>query len=278
MPATISITAPGFMGAGIGGKLVEHGAEVRTLLEGRSQASADRAHAAGMKGVDIAAFCDADVILSILPPANAIEIARKVAPLLNKQDKPAIYADLNAVSPETASQIGSLFGPSVCYVDGSIIGMPPDPTGKVPTIYLSGSDAPRLAYLNDLGLKIRVIDADIGAASALKMCYGGLTKGFVAMISTLALAAEKAGISEQFRQELRESQPGPTGQLERSIPAMYGRAYRWGAEMSEISAFLGKDQAGADVYQGFAEIFDRLAADHAGSGEEISLLQRFLDR
>ena len=49
MSITIAVVAQGMMGSGVGKRLHERGAEVRTLLSGRSAASADRASAAGMK-------------------------------------------------------------------------------------------------------------------------------------------------------------------------------------------------------------------------------------
>ena len=46
--AVIGVIAQGMMGAGVGRRLHETGAEVRTLLTGRSEASAERAKKAGM--------------------------------------------------------------------------------------------------------------------------------------------------------------------------------------------------------------------------------------
>ena len=49
MGIVVAIIAQGTMGAGVGKRLHESGAEVRTLLSGRSAESAERARAAGMK-------------------------------------------------------------------------------------------------------------------------------------------------------------------------------------------------------------------------------------
>ncbi len=43
MSITVAIVAQGSMGAGVGKRLHENGAEVRTLLSGRSAESAERA-------------------------------------------------------------------------------------------------------------------------------------------------------------------------------------------------------------------------------------------
>ena len=73
MGITIVVMAQGMMGAGVGKRLHESGAEVRTLLSGRSAASAERARAAGMlPAADEKALLDgADFFLSILPPGEA---------------------------------------------------------------------------------------------------------------------------------------------------------------------------------------------------------------
>ena len=47
MKPTVTILAPGNMGAAMGAVLVKNGLEVRTSLAGRSAASAKRAQAAG---------------------------------------------------------------------------------------------------------------------------------------------------------------------------------------------------------------------------------------
>ena len=72
------IIAPGAMGAAVGARLVENRLQVRTLLAGRSQASSARAQASGMHAVDLAQIADADIILSIVPPGQALSLARSL--------------------------------------------------------------------------------------------------------------------------------------------------------------------------------------------------------
>jgi len=72
MGIVVAIIAQGSMGAGVGKRLHESGAEVRTLLSGRSEASAGRARAAGMKAMpgERELLDGADFFLSILPPGE----------------------------------------------------------------------------------------------------------------------------------------------------------------------------------------------------------------
>ena len=101
----IGIIAQGTMGSGVGRRLRESGAEVRTLLSGRSPASAERARAAGMvAAADERALLEgADFFLSILPPGEAEPLARRLAPTLTVLDRKPVYIDCNAVSPGSSA-------------------------------------------------------------------------------------------------------------------------------------------------------------------------------
>lgn len=87
---TVAIIAQGAMGAGIARRLSDHGVTVLTDLSGRSQASAERATAAGMQAASPRDVARADIILSVLPPSEALTLAERYAPLLPAT---ALYAD-----------------------------------------------------------------------------------------------------------------------------------------------------------------------------------------
>jgi len=101
MTPTVAIIAPGNMGAGIGRRLTENKVTVLTSLAGRSEASAKRAHDAGMQPVKERALAEADLLLSIVPPGDALALARRLAPELTAANKKAVYVECNAVSPPT---------------------------------------------------------------------------------------------------------------------------------------------------------------------------------
>ena len=140
--------------------------------------------------------------------------------------------------------------------------------------YVSGSEAKRLDALNEYGLLFRPMDGPIGAASALKMCYGGITKGLTAVGAGMVLAAHRAGVADALHAELSASQPQLMARLSGSVPDMFSKAYRWVAEMEEIANFAG-DRAEREMYQGIAELYERLAADTTDSKEEIEALAKF---
>ena len=98
---TIAILSPGDMGHGVGKVLVEHGYRVITCLAGRSQRTRDLAARAGF--LDVPSLQDmtsqADLIMSVLVPAEAVGVARAVADAMRATGTPRPFADCNAVSP-----------------------------------------------------------------------------------------------------------------------------------------------------------------------------------
>jgi L-threonate 2-dehydrogenase len=280
--AVVAVIAQGMMGAGVGRRLHESGAEVRTLLSGRSAASAKRAEAAGMLPVrdEEALLAGADFLLSILPPGEAAALADRLVPALTALDPKPVYVDCNAVSPRTAIRIGEIVRPSGAdFVDGGIIGGPPRP-GYSPTIYASGPTASQTAVLRDWGIDWRVIDGPIGAASALKMSYAGITKGTTAIASAMLLGAARFGCGEALIAELSESQPEMLERFRQGIPRMYDKAYRWVAEMEEISDFLEANPPSHDIYAAIARLYGHLAEAEAetepGPGNAVRILDHIL--
>ncbi|MEO3471419.1 DUF1932 domain-containing protein [Roseomonas sp. CAU 1739] len=273
----IAILAQGAMGAGVAARLVTHGVRVLTCVEGRSAASAARAAQAGMEAVPETAFGQADAFLSILPPDQATATAERLAPMLAAAEKPPLYVDCNAISPETMRRVANLLGTHGLRVaDAGIIGGPPREGYGGPVIYASGQEATGLAALLDRrGINLRVMDGPIGAASGLKMSYAGITKGLVAIGSAMMLAATRAGAADALRAELASSQPALSAWFARMVPSMYGKAYRWAGEMEEIADFVREDDGAAAIYGGAARLYARLA--DAGSETEVAALRAFLD-
>ena len=153
MNPTVAVVAQGAMGAGVGARLVERGLTVITSLEGRSEASAKRAKAAGMVAASDAECAQADFFLSICPPSEAMALAEKMSALIKPSNKKPIYVDCNAVSPPTKVRIGEVVARSGApFVDGGIIGLPPK-EGYSPFVHVSGPDAEKVAALNEFGIK-----------------------------------------------------------------------------------------------------------------------------
>jgi 3-hydroxyisobutyrate dehydrogenase-like beta-hydroxyacid dehydrogenase len=265
MSDLIAVIAPGEMGAGIGQRLHERGARVITSLAGRSAASGERAKRAGMAAVGSDdEIAKADVILSVVPPKDAAGLAQRLEPAITRAATKPIYVDCNAVAPQTAEAIGAiLHGSGANYVDGGIIGAPPTPTSAGARLYVSGERAHDVVRLNAYGLDVRFLDGPVGAASALKMSYAGITKGFTAVSALMMFGATRAGCADSLHKELAESQAPLLAWLGRQMPKMPPKAYRWVAEMEEIGLFLDGIPDGRAAYEGFARLYEHIAKAEA---------------
>ena len=278
MNPTVAVVAQGAMGAGVGGRLVERGLNVITSLIGRSEASAQRAKAAGMVAASDQECAQADFFLSICPPSDALALAEKMAAIIAPNNKKPVYVDCNAVSPPTKVKIGEVIAKSGSpFVDVGIIGLPPK-EGYSPFLHASGPEAAKFGALNEFGIKVNVIDGPVGAASALKMSYAGITKGITAVGSMMMLAATRAGVADKLRAELDRSHPAFVANFQRAVPDMFDKAYRFVGEMEEISDFAGEDKAAQQLYRAIAEFYTRIAADHEGKHEETGALAAFLKK
>ncbi|HVG52389.1 MAG TPA: DUF1932 domain-containing protein, partial [Xanthobacteraceae bacterium] len=206
-------------------------------------------------------------------------LAERLKPGLAKAARVPIYVDCNAVAPKTAEEIAAtLAGLPIKFVDGGIIGGVPNGPYS-PALYVSGEAAKDAGKLNNYGIRTRPLDGPVGMASALKMSYGGLTKGFTAIGTAIMLGAMRSGCAEALVQELSESRPQDLAWLSKQVPSMFPKAYRWVAEMEEISAFQDADKASSDIYEGIARLYERLASGQDGTSpaaqQELAALREF---
>lgn len=263
MPLTIGLLSPGDMGGATGRVLQAGGARVLTCLAGRSARTAGLAAAAGFADApSLEDFVrEADIILCILVPSEARAVAASVAAAIHSTGAAVTYVDCNAISPQTVREIGAtIVSAGGRFADAGIIGSPPIPGSVDTRYYVSGPDRAAFVILNNYGLVVRDIGAEIGHASGLKMCYAALTKGLTALGTELLLAAKLLGLEDALRAEQSESTAAPLASLARSIPTMTPKAYRWVGEMEEIAATFAAVGLTPDIFTGAADIY-RLVAD-----------------
>jgi 3-hydroxyisobutyrate dehydrogenase-like beta-hydroxyacid dehydrogenase len=279
MIPTVAIIAPGNMGSGVAKRLTEHSVTVLTSLSGRGESSVKRARDTGMQAVDDRQLAQADFLLSIVPPGDALALAQRLAPMLAAANTKPIYVECNAVSPSTMLKIAEVIAPTgSAFVGAGIIGPPPKPGTTNTKFYASGPHAKAFAVLNDYGLIVRVLDGPLTAASALKMSYAGITKGFTALGAAMMLAATRGGSADALRAELAESQQGLLNFMNKMTPPMYSKAYRWVAELDEISSFVGKDLPENEIFSAAARFYERVAKDFDGGKTEIGVMDNFVGK
>lgn len=279
MTPIVAVIAAGTMGSGVARRLADNGIEVRTSLSGRSAATRQRAAAANMRDASDAAIAACDIIFSIVPPGQASALAQRLAPAMHAAARKPLYADCNALAPASVRRIARVVEETgAAFVDGGIIGPPPAPGTSGTRIYLSGDAANRVAVLARYGLELPVLPGPIGAASALKMSYAGITKGFTALGAAMMLAATRAGAAADLKRELVASQPVLAEWLARQVPRMVPKAWRWVAEMEEIALFAGADSAAEEFYRAAARLYQRIASDREGGRSEIAALDAFCEK
>jgi len=266
------------MGSGLATVLTHHEVKVLTCLEGRSEQSAQRARAAGMEAVSRENLATADMLLSIMPPGDALAFARELAPVLGTAARRPLFVDCNAISPATTTIIGEVMQQAgVAFVDAGIIGLPPRQGNSGPRLYVSGPHAHRVCVLNDYGLQVRLVEGPIGAASALKLSYAGITKGLLAVASSMILGAARGSVSKALQEELRESDPLLFAALSGRLQGMLPKTYRWVEEMRQIEQFVAADPAAAAIYRGASQLYDRLARDFSHDRKESAVLTGFFN-
>jgi 3-hydroxyisobutyrate dehydrogenase-like beta-hydroxyacid dehydrogenase len=263
---TIAIMSPGDMGHAVAAMLRAHGLRVITCLAGRSPRTVALAEQAGIEPVadDDKLVREADLLLSILVPAQAEPLARRFAAAIERTGEAIVYVDCNATAPQTARRIGALVeAAGARFVDAGIVGPPPR-AGTRTVFYASGGHAKSFAALRDFGLDVRPVGERPGDASAVKMCYAALTKGTTALMTELSVAAERLGVAAVLRREFSESQQAALERMIANVPAMVPKAHRWVGEMEEIARTFADCGLTPKTFQGAAEIFDFVAQTSLG--------------
>jgi hypothetical protein len=217
----VGLVHPGEMGAAVGSRL---DAEVLWVPEGRSEAT--RARATAFRGVTWDELvAESDVLLSIVPPHAALDVARAAAGFAG------VYVDANAISPMRAREIAAIHPR---FVGGGIIGGPDDPH-----LYLSEDVLPNARVVKN--------------PSALKMAYAAWSKGTAAML----LAVEQVARHYDVWDDLVAEWDGELEErLERAHRSADAKGWRWIGEMEEIADTFaaagqpeGFHRAAAEVYR-----------------------------
>jgi hypothetical protein len=89
-------------------------------------------------------------------------------------------------------------------------------------------------------------------------------------------AASREGLADALRAELVRTQPQFLARLERSIPDMFPKAYRWVAEMEQIAEFIGDSREGTIIYDGCACLYEWIASElNQPESDSIEALAEF---
>jgi 3-hydroxyisobutyrate dehydrogenase-like beta-hydroxyacid dehydrogenase len=268
--AVIGLLHPGEMGAEVGKVLRGQGRTVVWASEGRGPETAHRARDAGL--LDAGSVGEvarrSEILLSVCPPHAAVDVARAVA----GAGFTGVFVDANAVSPGTTRQIAELVeAAGARCVDGGIVGMPPRRPGST-RLYLSGAGAGAVGELfAGTRLEAPVLGDQIGAASALKMAYAGMTKGTGALLLAVRAMARAEGVEEDLLAEWSRSMPDLPDRSRSAARAAATKGWRWVGEMEEIAAALAATGLPAGFHQAAAELYERTPRIPEAGNDEATL-------
>jgi len=185
------------------------------------------------------ALSHAGLVLSLVTADSALTAARDDAPLLSPG---ALWCDMNSVAPETkraAAQTIEAAGGR--YVDVAVLAPVNPARMKVPLLVSGPSAAEAEAALRDAGFtNLRVVGAEVGRASAIKMIRSVMVKGIEALTAEMMLAATAAGVTDEVLASLDASEKsiGWTERAAYNLERMTTHGARRAAEMEESAKTL----------------------------------------
>ncbi len=255
---TVLVLSPGEMGAAVGNAFHQNGFDVLGILAGRSEATRARAEAAGFQ--DASTLEDglkrADIVFSILPPAESRATATLVAGAMQSCGAKPPFIDCNAVSPETAKEVAAIItAVGAEAIDGGIVGNPPGKNPKATRFFVSGPNAAIMDAFDGKGIAVKQCGPEIGQGSAVKMVYAGITKGVSALCANMLIAAERLGVADMAHEEFRYSQEALYKRMENLTPALPAVSHRYIGEMEEIAATCRAVGLSDGFHEGAANLY-----------------------
>lgn len=274
----VAVIGFGEAGSILGEDLVKRGLEVATydiLFDSPASRAAMRskAIAAGVRPFDYLreALGGAQLVISAVTASSSGDVAASVAPEM----RPGQYfLDLNSVSPATKrSSARKVESSGADFIEAAVMSAVPQQRLAVPML-LGGRRAAALEpALRGLGMNVTTVAADVGTASAIKMCRSILVKGLEALTVECLFAARAFGAEDRVLASLERSFPhmGWSGDLpDYLVSRVAEHGARRAAEMREVAQTLrdiGMEpvmaSATADRQQGLS---DRLQAQGLAYG------------
>jgi len=255
------------MGSALGAALVRGGERVVATVAGRSVRTARLAGQAGLELMpDMrSVIAEADVVLSVVPPAAAPVVASEVV-RASEPSSSLLLVDLNAIAPATALRIASTAAEGgVDVVDGSISGPPPWRPGTT-RIYVSGARSREIATLPFDGVELIVVSDEVGAASAVKMSTASVYKGTSALLAQALLTARANGVLDHVVSDLRAGAPELAANVERRLTSAAAKSGRYVGEMHEIASAQTAAGLTPGLFGAMADVYEAMARTRLASG------------
>ena len=144
-------------------------------------------------------------------------------------------------------------------VDGSISGGPPWDAGMT-RLYLSGPRAQEVADLAFDGVAVRILGAELGTASALKMSTASVYKGIALLLTHALVTARAYGTVPDVIEDLRRVFPDLADEPAVRLALAASKADRYVAEMREIAATQASAGLPPAVFEAIAAAYEAISA------------------
>lgn len=230
---------------------------------GKGELIQKRAEDAGVELVSLkTAREEGRFIASMNSASAALSVAEEIIPHLKKGQ---VFVDFNSASPDTEEHIGRIpREEGVLFCDAGVMGTVPGNRHRVP-IFLAGDGAQEFwQAFSPFHMRLTVLDAPAGGASAIKMLKSVVMKGLPQLMFESFIAAERYGVLDTLVDSLGESLNGKT--VEKLADTFIARtmihAKRRSAEMRDVLDTLEKLNTDASMTRAVVEKLDRLAEGH----------------
>lgn len=245
MTSSIAFIGFGEAGQTIGRGLLAQGATLRAydiLFDdaadgGRLRRAADSLGVAATRN-HVEAVREADVVFLAVTASSSLVAATSCLPGLRKGQ---LFLDINSVSPQRKIEAAALVAPTgAAYVDVAVMA-PVAPYGhKVPCLIGGPGATALLPVARALGMKMELVSAEVGQASAIKMFRSIMIKGLEALVVESMVAAAEYGVQERVLASLKETFPSLDWEKLAGymIERVVSHGKRRAAEMREVAETL----------------------------------------
>ena len=152
------------------------------------------------------ALCKAsNFIISAVTASQTLAVAEEAARYINKG---CVFLDLNSASPATKQAAAKVIeAAGGHYIEAGVM-TSIGPYGVRVPMLLGGATAANVApQLLGFGMDVKVVSADIGVASAVKMSRSVMIKGLEALVIESYTTARKYGVEDHVLPTLAETFP-----------------------------------------------------------------------
>lgn len=259
---TVAILYPGHLGHALAKRHLARGHRVVTTLGGRSTAT--RRRAAGLEVLgslkDVVAV--ADVIVSVVVPAAAVDVARAVLGAAEGGHKRPLYIDANATDRKQMLEIDALLRPTGMRVTDAVIMGPAYDLARA-RLHLSGRhNAESIAVFAGV-LEAVPFSKRVGDASAFKLTSSSFLKAVAALLFEVAACARRQKCLPQMLDELRRF--GTLASfIDEVMPTYASHAERRALELRSAANMAAEDGFEPLMVRAAADIIDRVSRADPG--------------